>query len=235
VVKIRVGTSGYGYKEWKGRFYPERISAKGMLPFYAQHFDTVEINNTFYRMPTQDLLLAWAGQVADSFVFCLKASQVITHIKRLKNVEEDVGHLIATCAVLEKKLGPFLFQLPGSFAKDTSRLKAFLDLLPPAAAALEFRHRSWFVPEVFDLLQARQSALCVSDAEPGPTPDVVKTAHWGYLRLRRPGYTEADLALWHEKIAAQGWAEAYVFFKHEDEAAGPALAKRFRALAGSVL
>ena len=230
-VKIHVGTSGYSYKEWKGKFYPDRISPKEMLSFYSRRFDTVEINNTFYRMPKQDLLLGWAQQVPEGFVFALKASQLITHIKRLRGVEADAAYLMETVAVLGQKLGPLLFQLPASFAKDLGRLKGLLDLLPRATAALEFRHPSWFADETFDLLRERQCAWCVSDAEPAPPPDVVRTAPWGYLRLRRPGYTDADLAQWQTQIAAQKWDEAYVFFKHEDEAAGPALAERFRALA----
>ncbi len=232
-VKIHVGTSGYGYKEWKGRFYPEHISQKEMLPFYAKHFDAVEINNTFYRMPTRELLLGWAEQVHDDFVFALKAPQVITHIKRLRNIETDAGRLATTAAVLDKKLGPILFQLPGNFAKDHARLKALLDLVPHTMAAFEFRHQSWFAEEIFDLLRERRCALCVSDREPGSSPDVVNTAPWGYLRLRRPGYTDADLAVWHERIAGQGWDDVYVFFKHEDEAAGPELAERFSRLGRS--
>ncbi len=230
-VKIHVGTSGFSYKEWKGKFYPDRISPKEMLSFYSRRFDTVEINNTFYRMPREDLLLGWAGQVPDGFIFALKASQVITHIKRLRNIEADTTHLMNTVAVLGEKLGPVLFQLPASFAKDHGRLKGLLDLLPRATVAFEFRHPSWFTNEIFDLLRERQSALCVSDAEPDPSPEVIKTAGWGYLRLRRPGYVDEDLVRWQERIAAQGWDEAYVFFKHEDEAAGPALAERFRTLA----
>jgi uncharacterized protein YecE (DUF72 family) len=229
-VKIHVGTSGFSYKEWKGKFYPDRISPKEMLSFYSRRFDTVEINNTFYRMPKEDLLLGWARQVPDGFIFALKASQVITHIKRLRNVEADTTHLMETVAVLGEKLGPVLFQLPASFAKDHGRLKGLLDLLPRATVAFEFRHPSWFTDEVFDLLRERQCALCVSDAEPDPPPEVIKTAGWGYLRLRRPGYVDEDLVRWQERIAAQGWDEAYLFFKHEDEAAGPALAERFRTL-----
>lgn len=231
-VKIHVGTSGFSYKEWKGKFYPDRISPKEMLSFYSRRFDTVEINNTFYRMPKQDLLLGWAQQVPEGFTFALKASQVITHIKRLRGVEEDAAHLMETVAVLGRKLGPVLFQLPGSFSKDPGRLKALLDLVPRAAVAFEFRHPSWFTDEIFDLLRERESALAVSDAESDAPPEVVKTARWGYLRLRRPGYADADLAQWQARIAAQWWDRAYVFFKHEDEAAGPALAERFRALAG---
>jgi uncharacterized protein YecE (DUF72 family) len=231
-VKIHVGTSGYSYKEWKGKFYPDHISPKEMLSFYSRHFDTVEINNTFYRMPKQDLLLGWAEQVPVGFRFALKASQVITHIKRLKGIEADAAYLMETVAVLGEKLGPVLFQLPGNFAKDAGRLKGLLNLIPRAAAAFEFRHPSWFTDEIFNFLREHRCALCVSDAEPPALPpEVINTAPWGYLRLRRPGYADADLAQWQARIAGQGWEKAYVFFKHEDEAAGPALADRFRSLA----
>ena len=232
-MKLYVGTSGYGYREWKGTFYPEGISAREMLPFYARHFNAVEINNTFYRMPNRALLGGWADQVPDGFVFTLKAPQVITHIKRLKNAEQETEHLITTAGVLGKKLGPLLFQLPPTLARDIGRLEAFLSLLSATMAAFEFRHPSWFTTEVFDLLRERRGALCASDREPAPPPDVVSTAPWGYLRLRRSGYSGADLASWHRKVAGQGWEAAYVFFKHEEKAEGPAMAKRFLDLAGS--
>lgn len=222
-----VGTSGYGYKEWKGKFYPEHISPKEMLPFYATRFNAVEINNTFYRMPRREQLDAWADQVPDSFVFTLKAPRVITHIRRLTHVEQETEHLIRTCETMGEKLGAILFQFPESFPKDAELLKTFLDLLPPSIAAFEFRHESWFAPEVFDLLKERRCALCASDREPSPPPRVVSTADWGYLRLRRPGYTDEDLASWHRAVIAQGWNKVFLFFKHEDSAEGPALAARF--------
>jgi len=202
-----------------------------MLPFYARHFNAVEINNTFYRMPSRALLEGWADQVPDDFVFALKAPQVITHVKRLKNAEEETGRLMTTAAVMGKRLGPLLFQLPPTLARDIPRLEAFLNLLSAAMAAFEFRHPSWFTTEVFDLLRERQCALCASDREPAPPPDVVSTTSWGYLRLRRPGYSSADLASWHRKVASQGWKAAYIFFKHEEKAEGPAMAKRFLDLA----
>ena len=231
-VKLRVGTSGYGYKEWKGKFYPRDISAREMLPFYSSHFDAVEINNTFYRMPGKELLARWAAQVPDDFVFALKAARIITHIRRLKDAEEETRYLIETAASLGRRLGPILFQLPGSLAKDLSRLEAFLNLLSGTTAAFEFRNPSWLDTETFDLLRARGHALCVSDREPEQLPTVVSTAPWGYLRLRRPGYSDSDLALWLESVAAQPWETAYIFFKHEDQAEGPALAKRFLGLTG---
>jgi uncharacterized protein YecE (DUF72 family) len=203
-----------------------------MLPFYSSHFDAVEINNTFYRMPGKELLIRWAAQVPDDFVFALKAPRIITHIRRLKNAEKETQYLMETAASLSRRLGPLLFQLPGYLAKDLSRLETFLDLLSDTAAAFEFRNPSWLDAETFDLLRARGHALCVSDREPEEPPTVISTAPWGYLRLRRPGYSEADLALWLESVAAQPWETAYIFFKHEEQAEGPALAKRFLDLAG---
>ena len=230
-MKMRVGTSGYAYKEWKGRFYPPAITAKDMLTFYSSRFDSVEINNTFYRMPSSELLLRWAAQVPDDFVFVLKAPRVITHIRRLKNAEEQTRYLVETAAFLGEKLGPILFQLPEYLPKDLTRLEAFLDLLTHTKAAFEFRNSSWFDPGTYDLLRERDQALCVSDRGPDPIPDKISTASWGYLRLRRPGYEDADLAFWHERIADQAWETAYVFFKHEEQAEGPALAGRFLDLA----
>lgn len=232
-MRLFVGTSGYGYKEWKGRFYPQDITARGMLPFYSHHFRAVEINNTFYRMPDKELLARWAAQVPDDFVFTLKAPRVITHIRRLRSATEETLHLVETAASLGKKLGPILFQLPEYFPKDLSRLETLLDLLPGSKAVFEFRNPSWLDSEVVDLLRARGQALCISDRDSDHPPTVVGTADWGYLRLRRPGYSDADLALWLDSIVARRWDTAYVFFKHEDQAKGPALAKRFLELAGT--
>src|SRR6266404_748330 len=140
-MKIRAGTSGYSYKEWKGNFYPEKIPAAGMLRFYAERFSTVEINNTFYRMPSEKPLLSWSSQVPDSFVFVIKVPRRITHDKRLKGVEEDLAYLLKTVEVLGKKVGPLLFQLPPFFRKDLAVLRDFLSLLPKECrAAMEFRH-----------------------------------------------------------------------------------------------
>ena len=146
-MKIYVGTSGYGYKEWKGKFYPERISPGEMLHFYAKHFGAVEINNTFYHMPTETVLASWSGQVPASFVFAIKAPQVITHLKRLRNVSDETGYLFKALSILDSKLGPVLFQLPGSFRADFGALQDFLDLLPAGASCtFEFRSPSWHYP-----------------------------------------------------------------------------------------
>jgi uncharacterized protein YecE (DUF72 family) len=232
-VELHVGTSGYSYKEWKGRFYPEKLKAAEMLAFYAGRFGTVEINNTFYRMPRPELLQGWAAEVAanPAFVFVLKAPQRITHVKRLlPDAAEDLGHFVSTARVLGARLGPLLFQLPPFLKKDVARLRSFLGLLPAdVRAAFEFRHESWFDDEVYAALREAGAALVVSDTDETPPegPPLVPAADFGYLRLRRSEYDDAALARWRARIAAQPWRAAFVFFKHEDEGRGPELAVRF--------
>jgi len=231
-MNLYVGTSGYAYKEWKGSFYPQDLPAKRMLHYYGEHFRSVEINNTFYRMPTTALLQTWAGEVPADFRFVLKASQRITHQHRMVDVDEDVGYLLDVADTLGKQLGALLFQLPPNLKKDVARLDAFLALLPPPhRAAFEFRHPSWFDDEVFGLLRAHQAALCIAEAEGDLEVPVVATADWGYLRLRRPDYGEAELRAWVARLRQQDWQDAFVFFKHEDAGRGPQLAQRFLELA----
>jgi len=236
-MKIHVGTSGYAYKEWKGKFYPEKISPKEMLRFYSGRLDTVEINNTFYHMPTESVLTSWAEQVPGDFVFALKAPQAITHLKRLRNVSGETEYLFRTLSALDRKLGPVLFQFPKSFRADRAALQDFLGLIPAdTSCAFEFRSPSWADDEILDLLRERGSSLCTADADENPAKEIIRTAPWGYLRLRRSDYTDADLSQWLERILSQKWEEAFVFFKHEgDDAKGPArgpeMAVRFRELA----
>jgi uncharacterized protein YecE (DUF72 family) len=230
-MRVFTGTSGYSYKEWKGRFYPEKMKEPDMLGFYAGRFPTVEINNTFYRMPAAEMLQKWGEQTPESFTFVLKAPQRITHHKRLGDAGGDVAYFFETARALGGKLGPVLFQLPPYMKKDLGRLTAFLDLLPPdPPAAFEFRHASWFDDEVKDALRARGAALCLADTDEEPLQDVAATAAWGYLRLRRLAYAEADLAAWADRVRAQPWERAFVFFKHEDEARGPEFAAAFARL-----
>jgi uncharacterized protein YecE (DUF72 family) len=232
-VNLFVGTSGYSYKEWRGTFYPEDLPEKQMLRFYGERFQSVEINNTFYRMPKASVLEAWAAEVPDNFKFVLKAPQRITHIQRLKEADDSVAYLLKTAVSLKQKLGPLLFQLPPYLKKDFPRLRDFLALLPPdPPTAFEFRHQSWFDDEVLGLLRERRIALCIAEAEEGVEVPFVSTAEWGYLRLRRPDYTDVDLKERIERIRKQGWKDAFVFFKHEDEGKGPQMAKRFLELAG---
>lgn len=231
-MKIRAGTSGYSYKEWKGAFYPEDLAAADMLRYYSERLPAVEINNTFYRMPTEKLLASWAEQVPEGFRFALKAPQKITHKKKLEETGEETTYLFRTAGTLADRLGVVLFQLPPWFRKDVPRLERFLEEIPAGTrAAFEFRHASWFEDEVFGALRRRESALCIADAEGDLEVPVVATAPWGYLRLRRTDYDEAALEAWAERVRAQAWEEAYVFFKHEDEATGPRLAARFLELA----
>jgi uncharacterized protein YecE (DUF72 family) len=233
-MKVRAGTSGYSYKEWKGNFYPKDLSATGMLPYYAKRFSTVEINNTFYRMPSEKILLNWSAQVPDGFAFVLKAPRRITHDKRLKNVDDDVAYLLKTVAVLGKKRGPILFQLPPFSRKDLACLREFLSLVPPEGqAAFEFRHQSWFDDEVFAALRAHNASLCVADAETELDVPFVAVAQWGYVRLRRPDYSDRDLRDWAKRIQDQPWKEAFVFFKHEEAGKGPQFAARFLELVGA--
>lgn len=225
-----VGTSGYSYKEWKGSFYPNDLPASAMLRYYAERFPTVEINNTFYRMPSEAVLAKWPEQVPPEFTFVLKASQRITHRKRLKDAADEVSYFFKNASALGARLGPVLFQLPPFLRKDLPRLTDFLALLPgETRAAFEFRHRSWYDDGVFAALQSRGAALCVSDTDEESTP-LVPTAGWGYLRLRRCDYGEPDLGAWRDRILAQGWNTAFVFFKHEDEGTGPKLAAQFIGL-----
>jgi uncharacterized protein YecE (DUF72 family) len=230
-MKLFVGTSGYSYKEWVGSFYPPKTPANQMLRFYGGQFQTVEFNNTFYRMPQESMLERWAGEVPETFRFVIKAPKRITHDRRLRGVEEETRHLLTVASVLGPRLGPLLFQLPPFSKKDVDALRDFLPRLGLARAAFEFRHESWIDDEVHGTLRAHGAALCLADTEEAEPP-LVATARWGYLRLRRPDYDDASLATWAQRVRAQPWDEAFVFFKHEDEGKGPALARRFLELAG---
>jgi uncharacterized protein YecE (DUF72 family) len=225
-MRLHVGTSGFSYDAWKGPFYPEDLPASGRLAFYAARFGTVEINNTFYRMPTTKVVEQWASQVPEGFQFVLKAPKRITHEKRLKEVGDSVAYLFATAAVLGAKLGPVLFQLPPFLKKDLAALDHLLSMIPAGRrAALEFRHASWDDDEVRALLRAKDAALCAADTDEEPLTAIAPTASWGYLRLRRVSYEPADLAAWVERVRTQSWTDAFVFFKHEDEGTGPRFAE----------
>lgn len=226
---IRAGTSGFSYKEWKGAFYPEDLPAGDMLGFYAERLGTVEINNTFYRMPKPEVIEGWASQVGPGFRFVLKASRRITHFKRLNDVGDELQYFLRSAAGLGDRLGAVLFQLPPNFKKDVGRLARFLDQLgDPSRAAFEFRHASWQDEDVIDLLAERRASLCTADTDE-EEGRIVVTGPLGYVRLRRTDYDEAELADWAERVRAADWGDAYVFFKHEDEAAGPRMALEFMA------
>jgi uncharacterized protein YecE (DUF72 family) len=195
----------------------------------------VEVNNTFYRMPTAKVVEGWAAAVPARFRFVLKAPQRITHFARLRDVDDPVRFFCDTARLLGPRLGPLLFQLPPNFTVDTGRLADVLALLPPdVRAAFEFRNPTWFTEEVYTRLAGRNAALCIADNDDGATP-VVATADWGYLRLRASGYDDDDLRAWLATMHRIGprWRDAFVFFKHEDEGTGPALAARLAKLAES--
>jgi uncharacterized protein YecE (DUF72 family) len=224
---IWVGTSGYNYPEWKGSFYPATLPAAKMLPYYAARFPTVEINYTFYRMPTEKLVGGWAAQTPSPYRVTLKAPRRITHDSRLKNCGELVKAFCGVAGTLGDKLGALLFQLPPNAKKDVSLLDAFLDDLPPkVCAAFEFRHASWLDDEIFDRLAARNLALCVADSEKMSAP-VRVTAEYAYFRLRDEGYTPDDIVRWADTIARATSAcrDVFVYFKHEEEGKGPELAQ----------
>lgn len=227
-MKLYVGTSGYSYKEWKGSFYPEKIPAGEMLSYYSARLSAVELNNTFYRMPQPSMVESWRAQAPESFRFSVKASQRITHFKRLKEAAAETKYMLETVSALEDRLGAVLFQLPPNMKKNLERLESFLRELPKdTPAAFEFRHPTWFDDDVIELLRSENRVLCVSDTDDLPTNHIDKTADWGYLRLRRVQYSEADLTEWLKRIQAQQWKTVYVFFKHEDEGTGPKLAAQF--------
>ena len=216
-MKLLAGTSGYAFKEWKGSFYPEDVKDDAMLGYYASKFPSVEINNTFYRLPKEHVLAEWAAQVPETFSFSIKASQRITHFARLKpECADALAFLLKNTAALGRKLGPVLFQLPPNLKADVPRLQAFLELLPSARRfTIEFRHDSWFTDEVFDALRARDIALCVIEQPEFASP-VVATASWGYARLHRFDYDAAGLDAWAGRLATQAWNDVYVFFKHDE-------------------
>ncbi len=229
---LRVGTSGYSYKEWKGSFYPKDIGAADMLSYYAGKLPAVEINNTFYRLPRASVLETWASAVPEEFRFAIKASRRITHMQRLKDAGDPTSYLIETVQTLGPRLGVILFQLPPNMKKDIPRLRQFLtELSGGPRAVFELRHESWFDEELYDALREHGVALVASDMDDAPEPPVVRTASFGYLRLRRDDYDDDALARWAQRVADQGWDETFVFFKHEDEGAGPALAARFLEIA----
>jgi uncharacterized protein YecE (DUF72 family) len=227
---LTAGTSGYSFKEWCGPFYPEKMPGSDMLRYYADRLPTVEINNTFYRMPAESVLAQWAGQVPAHFRFTLKAPRRITHEKRLREAGQHVAEFMRRAAALGDKLGVVLFQLPPFLKKDLPRLVDFLASLPPGRrTAFEFRHHSWQDDEVYQALRERGAMLCVTDTDEGDTP-FVSTSDAGYVRLRRTHYDDADLAAWAARIGGHALPHTYVYFMHEDEALGTKFAARLNEI-----
>jgi uncharacterized protein YecE (DUF72 family) len=228
-MRVHVGTSGYNYPEWRGTFYPDDLPAGKMFEWYAARFRTVEINYTFYRMPTPKTTGAWHDQAPAGFRYALKAPRRITHEKRLKDCADTVGFFAESARVLATHAGPLLFQLPPTFRCDLARLDAFLAVLPAdLRAAFEFRHDSWLTEDVFTRLAEKHAALCIADFGDKTTP-LRATARHGYFRLRDEGYTPADIDAWAGRIADLGgdWDDAFVYFKHEGEGKGPEFASAF--------
>ncbi|MBK8014816.1 MAG: DUF72 domain-containing protein [Deltaproteobacteria bacterium] len=265
-MRLLVGTSGFAYKAWKGRFYPKDLKDKDFLSYYGQRFKTVEINNTFYRMPKREVLEHWCQSVPEDFVFVLKAPRQITHIKRLKDVAQPVAYFVEQCQAAGSRLGPVLVQTPNSVRCDLERLDAFLALVPAGLRlAFEFRHESWFSDEVLCCLRAHNAALVAMDSDHstvagagagvgvGEASEMARvegagaadrawqdlarqlrsTSDFGYLRLRGCAYSDEDLSFWLNAVRAQSWREVFIFFKHEDEGAGPLFASRLLALSGA--
>jgi uncharacterized protein YecE (DUF72 family) len=220
-MRLYSGTSGFSYQEWHGTFYPEELPAADRLAYYAARLPAVEINQTFYRMPRASQLAQWAAQVPDAFRFAIKASRKITHLKRLADVAEETKYLVETVRALGEKLGPLLFQLPPTLRLDLARFDRFLDQLPPGMlVALEARHASWRDEAVFSRLRERGMAWVITEDEEDGRAEILATAPWVYLRLRRTDYDRAALADWATKLHAAAPVQAFAFFKHEDGAVG---------------
>ena len=215
------GASGYSFKEWKGIFYPEKIKPEEMLPFYCGKLPTVEINNTFYRMPKTSVLEAWKNTAPDGFKFAIKASRRITHMARLKadSSVESLEYLYKNLQALGEKRGPVLFQLPPNMKMNRARLEEFLALLPADhRAAFEFRNDEWFDDVIYESLRAKGAALVLSEREDSTPPPMVETSSVGYVRLRLETYTDDDLREWARRLNATGWKEIFVYFMHEPTA-----------------
>ena len=221
-----IGTSGFQYSEWKGTFYPEDLPAAKMLSFYAERLTTTEINYTFHRIPAPKTIDNWCKLTPETFRFGLKAPQKITHFSRLRNCGDTVDYFYDVVSGLGSRLGPILFQLPPNLKKNCALLEHFTECLPASMrAAFEFRDSSWFDQEIFTILRKRNVALCLADAEKLATP-FEPTADWGYLRLRREDYQQADVIRWGEAVKAlnEKWSDAFIYFKHEESGVGPRLA-----------
>jgi uncharacterized protein YecE (DUF72 family) len=220
---IRIGTSGFSYPEWKGTFYPTDVPAKKYLSYYSGHFPTTEINNSFYRTPNAKTVEAWYNEVPADFSFTLKLNQRITHMKKLKSVQEEMDHFLEIASHLQEKLGTILVQLPPYFKKDTTVLAEFVSAYANhARLAFEFRHASWYEPEIYSILRSHNCAWGVVEAEEQPAIQEV-TADFVYMRLRKGDYTTEQLAAWGEWIKQQT-VDVFCYLKHDEKA--PILAKQ---------
>ena len=228
--EIRIGASGFSYKEWLGHFYPAKLSGAKMLAYYAERLPAVEINYTFRRMPKASTFEGWIQKTPPNFRFALKASQRITHFDRLRGTQSALDYFIEVAGALRDRLGPVLFQLPPDLPRDDELLTDFLDEIGGRVrATFEFRNRSWFNDRVLEILRTKRAALCIAESEKLASP-VECTAPFAYLRLRNETYDDAGLELWASRIRAlaEQAQEIYVFFKHES--AAPDLANRLAAM-----
>ncbi len=221
-----VGTSGWHYEHWQGLFYPPELDRSRWLEHYSRRFGTVEINNSFYRMPSETAFTAWRRATPESFVFAVKASRYITHIKRLRDSRTPVDNFIARARLLGSKLGPVLYQLPPGLPRDDARLEAFLQILPRGVRhVFEFRHESWLVPEVLALLRRHSAGFCVFDM-PGLQCPLAATAKFAYIRfhgstaLYSTRYTDEELAGWAERLRGldAGVEDMYIYFNNDARA-----------------
>lgn len=223
------GTSGFSFKEWKGPFYPEKLPNSQMLEYYAARLPTVEINNTFYRMPKTSVLEGWAAKVPETFRFAVKAPRRISHSRQLKDCDEEADYFFKALDTLGDRLGAVLVQLPPHARVNTGNLEAFLKLVPEhTPVAFEFRHASWDTEPVHDLLTSYEAAWVTADNDGREPPELRVTADWTYLRLRAPNYTADALRAWRDRC--EKLERAFVYFKHEDEGMGPSLARKMFAL-----
>lgn len=242
-ITLRIGCSGWNYDSWRhGVFYPERCPARLWLDYYARHFDTVEVNATFYRLPTEKAVRGWVEQTPDDFVLTIKMSRYVTHVKRLRDLAPSMELFYGRLAPLldSPKLGPMLWQLPPTFRRDDERLADALALLPPGRHAFEFRHESWFAPEVLELLRAHGVALVIGDrpeVHPFQTHDL--TTDWAFVRFhwgsrgRRGNYSDAELREWADRLRSWPVREAFVYFNNDWEGFAPRNALRLKQLLGA--
>ncbi len=243
--ELRIGCSGWQYDSWRGRLYPERQPKRRWLEIYAEHFDTVEVNSTFYRLARRDAVASWVTQTPENFLFAVKASRYLTHIRRLRDITEGIARFYEPIEPLIEagRLGPVLWQLPENFHRDDERLAGWLDLLPAGRHTIEFRHESWFVPEVLEMLRARGVALTIGDHPSRPFQSYEATADWRFIRFhygargRRGNYSATEIGEWAARMApwtADG--DLYVYFNNDWNSFAPANAKllirRLAALRG---
>jgi uncharacterized protein YecE (DUF72 family) len=242
VSQVRIGCSGWQYDSWRGRLYPEREPKRRWLEIYAQHFDTVEVNSTFYRLARREAVASWLDQTPEHFLFAVKASRYLTHIKRLLDIGDGIARFYDPIEPLRQagRLGPVLWQLPENFHRDDARLAGLLDRLPPGRHTIEFRHSSWFAPDVMAALRAHNVALTIGDHPKRPFQSYEATADWRFIRFhygargRVGNYSATELAEWAERIRPwQADGDLYIYFNNDWNSFAPANAALLRRRLGS--